>query len=85
MDLREIAFELARHLNFEEIIEIEENPLIMIFTNVPKMKSVRPIVEKLENMSKHSLTPPKKENIATYQSHISAKDLSFSYDGKKRH
>ena len=55
------------------------NPLIMIFTNVPKMKSVRPIVEKLENMSKHSLTPPKKENIATYQSHISAKDLSFSY------
>ena len=59
------------------------NPLIMIFTNVPKMKSVRPIVEKLENMSKHSLTPPKKENIATYQSHISAKDLSFSYDGKK--
>ena len=59
------------------------NPLIMIFTNVPKMKSVRPIVEKLKNMSKHSLTPPKKENIATYQSHISAKDLSFSYDGKK--
>lgn len=59
------------------------NPLIMIFTNVPKMKSVRPIVEKLENISKHSLTPPKKENIATYQSHISAKDLSFSYDGKK--
>lgn len=59
------------------------NPLIMIFTNVPKMKSVRPIVEKLENISKHSLTLPKKENIATYQSHISAKDLSFSYDGKK--
>lgn len=59
------------------------NPLIMIFTNVPKMKSVRPIVEKLENMSKHSLTPPKKENIATYKSHICAKDLSFSYDGKK--
>lgn len=59
------------------------NPLIMIFTNVPKMKSVRPIVEKLENISKHSLTPPKKENIATYKSHICAKDLSFSYDGKK--
>lgn len=59
------------------------NPLIMIFTNVPKMKSVRPIVEKLKNMSKHSLTPPKKENIATYKSHICAKDLSFSYDGKK--
>ena len=59
------------------------NPLIMIFTNVPKMKSVRPIVEKLENISKHSLTPPIKENIATYKSHICAKDLSFSYDGKK--
>lgn len=59
------------------------NSLIMIFTNVPKMKSVRPIVEKLENISKHSLTPPKKENIATYKSHICAKDLSFSYDGKK--
>ena len=24
MDLHEIAFELARHLNFEEIIEIED-------------------------------------------------------------
>ena len=57
------------------------NPLIMIFTNIPKMKSVYPIAEKLEIISKHSISLPQKEGIATYQSHISAKDLSFSYDG----
>ena len=57
------------------------NPLIMIFTNIPKMKSVHPIVEKLEIISKHSIFLPRNESIATYQSHISAKDLSFSYDG----
>ena len=57
------------------------NPLIMIFTNVPKMKSVHPIVEKLEIISKHSIFLPQNESIATYQSHINAKNLSFSYDG----
>ena len=57
------------------------NPLIMIFTNIPKMKSVHPIAEKLEIISKHSISLPQKESIATYQSHINAKDLSFSYDG----
>ena len=57
------------------------NPLIMIFTNIPKMKSVHPIVEKLEIISKHSRFLSQKESVATYQSHISAKDLSFSYDG----
>ena len=57
------------------------NPLIMIFTNIPKMKSVHPIAEKLEIISKHSIFLSQKESIATYQSHINAKDLSFSYDG----
>ena len=57
------------------------NPLIMIFTNIPKMKSVHPIVEKLEIISKHSIFLSQKESVATYQSHINAKDLSFSYDG----
>ena len=57
------------------------NPLIMIFTNIPKMKSVQPIVEKLANISKYSIVPQQKENVATYQSNISVKDLSFSYDG----
>lgn len=57
------------------------NPLIMIFTNVPKMKSVRPIAEKLEIISKHSIFLPQKESVATYHSHINVKDLFFSYDG----
>lgn len=57
------------------------NPLIMIFTNIPKMKSVQPIIEKLENISKYSTIPSRKENADTFQSHISAKDLTFSYDG----
>ncbi len=43
------------------------NPLIMIFTNVPKMKSVRPIAEKLEIISKHSIFLPQKRKC----SHIS--------------
>lgn len=57
------------------------NPLIMIFTNIPKMKSVRPIVEKLETISRYSIAQPQKESVATYESQISAKKLSFSYDG----
>ena len=57
------------------------NPLIMIFTNIPKMKSVQPIIEKLENISKYSTIPSRKENADTFQFHISAKDLTFSYDG----
>ncbi len=57
------------------------NPLIMIFTNIPKIKSVRPIVEKLEIISKHSRFLPQKESAATYQFRIRAKNLSFSYDG----
>ena len=43
------------------------NPLIMIFTNIPKMKSVHPIVEKLEIISKHSIFLSQKESVATYQ------------------
>ena len=45
------------------------------------MKSVHPIVKKLEIISKHSIFLPQKESAATYQSYISAKNLSFSYDG----
>lgn len=57
------------------------NPLIMIFTNISKIKSVHPIVKKLEIISKHSIFLPQKESATTYQSYISAKNLSFSYDG----
>lgn len=59
------------------------NPLIIIFSNVPKMKSVQPIVEKLKNISEYATIQPKEENRAIYQSYIRAKGLSFSYDGKK--
>ena len=59
------------------------NPLVSIFTNVPKMRSVQPIAEKLKKISNDSALPSKREDSATYQQQICANDLSFSYDGQK--
>ena len=36
------------------------NPLMMIFTNVPKIKSIQPIVEKLQSISQYSLSHSQK-------------------------
>ena len=59
------------------------NPLVMIFTNVPKIKSIRPIIEKLQCISKYSLPHSKKEHISSFDVCICAKGLGFSYDKKK--
>lgn len=58
------------------------NPLIMIFTNIPKMKSIQPITEKLKDISNSSSIPLKKE-AAAFKHCIRANDLSYSYDGQK--
>lgn len=56
------------------------NPLIMIFTNVPKIKSIQPIIEKLHNISECSSMDLHKERVTSFNQYILAKNLSFSYD-----
>lgn len=56
------------------------NPLIMIFTNVPKIKSIQPIIEKLHSISEHSSNDLHKEHVTSFNYHILAENLSFSYD-----
>ncbi|MCM0747459.1 ABC transporter ATP-binding protein/permease [Clostridioides difficile] len=56
------------------------NPLIMIFTNIPKIKSIQPITEKLYGISQQSLKQSHKENIYSFNHYILAKNLTFSYD-----
>lgn len=58
------------------------NPLVMIFTNVPKMKSVKPIVKKLNDLSAYTVDEYQKKSIPVFNQCISVKDLSFSYDGQ---
>lgn len=58
------------------------NPLLMIFTNLPKIKSVKPIIKKLHNLSAYTKDQCQNINKLTFQKHIKTKDLSFSYDGE---
>lgn len=56
------------------------NPLLMIFTNVPKIKSVQPIVKKLNDLSIYAKDDVLNKKLLAFDECISAKDLSFSYD-----
>ncbi|EQG87229.1 ABC transporter family protein [Clostridioides difficile DA00167] len=56
------------------------NPLIMIFTNVPKIKSIQPIIEKLHSISEQASKNLHKEHRASFNRYILAENLSFSYD-----
>ena len=49
------------------------NPLIMIFTNVPKIKSIQPIIEKLHNISECSSMDLHKERVTSFNQYILAK------------
>ncbi|MCD2493195.1 ABC transporter ATP-binding protein/permease [Lacrimispora sp. NSJ-141] len=59
------------------------NPLVMIFTNIPKIKSIQPIVEKLQSISQYSLSHLQKEHISSFDFCVCTKDLGFSYDKQK--
>ena len=59
------------------------NPLVMIFTNVPKIKSIQPIAEKMQNISQYSLAHSQKEHISSFDFCVNTKDLGFSYDKDK--
>ncbi len=54
------------------------NPLVMIFTNVPKIKSVQPIAKKLIDLSTYK--DDLKKNSPMFNNYILTKNLSFSYD-----
>lgn len=56
------------------------NPLLMIFTNIPKIKSVQPIVKKIHDLSTYAKDEVLRKNSLAFNGYISAKDLSFSYD-----
>lgn len=60
------------------------NPLIMIFTNIPKIKSIQPIIEKLTVLSKYELNEVPKMQSATFNSVVSISNLSFAYEKQNR-
>lgn len=60
------------------------NPLIMIFTNIPKIKSIQPIIEKLTVLSKYGLNEAQKKQSATFNSVVSISNLSFAYEEQNR-
>lgn len=60
------------------------NPLIMIFTNIPKIKSIQPIIEKLTVLSKYELNEVLKKQSATFNSVVSISNLSFAYEKQNR-
>ena len=60
------------------------NPLIMIFTNRPKLKSIQPIIEKLTVLSKYELNEVPKKQSATFNSVVSISNLSFAYEKQNR-
>lgn len=60
------------------------NPLIMIFTNIPKIKSIQPIIEKLTVLSKYELNEVPKKQSATFNSVVSISNLSFAYEKQDR-
>lgn len=58
------------------------NPLIMIFTNIPKIKSMFPIIKKIENISNYSIESLENKETASFNNSICINNLSFSYDGQ---
>lgn len=58
------------------------NPLLMIFVNVPKVKSVEPIIKKLKLLSLYSKNEIQNKNSAMFRQGIAMKHVSFSYDGE---
>ncbi len=59
------------------------NPLLMIFNNVPKIKSVSPIIKKLNDLSEVRNVNSSNQSISEFNHCISMKGLSFSYDEQK--
>lgn len=58
------------------------NPILMIFINIPKIKSARSITHKLKELSDYQTNQSQKKRISDLNHCISIKNLSFSYDGQ---
>lgn len=58
------------------------NPLLMIFTNAPKIKSVRPIVNRLNDLSDYTDTSFIGSIELTCQNGLLADNLCFSYNNE---
>lgn len=56
------------------------NPLLMIFNNLPKMKSIEPIAEHLNQLRDYTSTSFNGMLSPVFDQTISAEHLSFSYD-----
>lgn len=59
------------------------NPLLMIFSNLPKIKSVKPIISKLEKFTKQADFNYKKNGPSSFE-HIYINNLSFSYNNNQK-
>lgn len=59
------------------------NPLLLIFSNIPKLKSVKSILEKIDTTSNLVDKNNNKKDVATFNKNITVRNLSFSYDNQK--
>lgn len=56
------------------------NPLLVIFSNIPKIKSIRPIVQKLNELSDYKEHDASAKKSPSFNEEICVRDLHFSYD-----
>ena len=56
------------------------NPLLIIFSNIPKIKSIKPIAQKLNEFSDYRKQDTGTKKFPTFNEMICVEDLHFSYD-----
>ena len=56
------------------------NPLLIIFSNIPKIKSIKPIAQKLNQLSDYEKQDASTKKSPTFNDAICVENLHFSYD-----
>ena len=56
------------------------NPLLIIFSNIPKIKSIKPIAQKLNQLSDYEKQDANTKKSPTFNDAICVENLHFSYD-----
>jgi ABC-type bacteriocin/lantibiotic exporter with double-glycine peptidase domain len=59
-------------------------PLTIIFQNLPKIKGAKPVIDRLTGLTDYENTAFSGTAIPTHETHITAQELKFSYDGKRQ-
>ncbi len=59
------------------------NPLLIIFSNIPKIKSINPIIKKLNTFADYQIEDVSQKRVPTFNDRISINNLHFSYDNVK--